>query len=235
MWKKFAYNAVIPALFVLVGTLAGLSIADRAEALSTEHKLRIEAERKLHEELLHRNQISQYDQIFKEISEQYDIDWKLLAAIARSESEFRFDAISYVGAIGLMQIMPHVARSMGYKREELFDPRTNVEIAAKLFHENESMLHLPEELDDTERLRFILGCYNAGYPRIADARRLAQYFDADANIWSIVSLFLSWLSDPEFSELEVVQSGTFCGSRETISYVEKVIHIYNLYRSNILM
>jgi hypothetical protein len=44
-------------------------------------------------------------------------------------------------------------------------------------------------------------------------------------------LFLSWLNDPEFAENEVVQSGAFYGSKETLEYVDKVMHLYNLYKS----
>ena len=177
--------------------------------------------------------ISPYDKMFQSVGEEYGIDWLLLSAIARAESEFRFDAVSKVGAVGLMQIMPATAKSMGYAREALFDVRINVEIAAKLLHENNSMLRLPKEFDATERLRFILACYNAGYSRIADAKRLALYHEERADKWSVVANYLSLLGEEEYAQHEVVQSGAFYGSAETIAYVSKVMHIYNLYRSKI--
>lgn len=179
--------------------------------------------------------ISQYDKLFQEVGGEYGVDWLLLSAIARAESEFRFDAVSKAGAVGLMQIMPAVARSMGYEREQLFDVRTNVEIAAKLLHENNSMLRLAEGFDETERLKFVLACYNAGYSRIADARRLARFHEDNANQWGTVADYLELLSEPEYAEHEVVQSGEFYGSEETIAYVGRVMRIYRNYRNRIVL
>lgn len=229
MWRIFD-RFIIPILFIaLSATFVTATVAEIVSQISTPTNIATqEVEDK--EECF---AISQYDNIFKEIGAEYNIDWRFLASIARAESRFRFDAVSQAGAVGLMQIMPLVAHNMGYTREQLFDPRTNVEVAAKLLHDNIRMLHLPKSFDHTERLKFILACYNAGYSRIADARRLAQYYDANAEKWNIVALFLSWLSDPEFAECELVQSGAFHGSKETIEYVDKVIHLYTIYVSEI--
>jgi membrane-bound lytic murein transglycosylase F len=97
------------------------------------------------------------------------------------------------------------------------------------------MLRLGDDFDKGERLKFILACYNAGYSRIADARRLAEFHDENSEDWSIVATYLSLLAEPEFAEHEVVQSGAFHGSNETITYVNKVIHIYNMYCNRIVL
>jgi membrane-bound lytic murein transglycosylase F len=227
MRKKLFAKVVVPALFISAGVPTAIY------STKTVIEKHISECRMLEYEHSSQFSISPYDDIFKAVGAEYEIDWRLLASIARIESRFRFDAVSQAGAVGLMQIMPLVAHNMGYTREQLFDPRTNVEVAAKLLHENEKMLHLPANLGREEQLRFILACYNAGYSRIADAKRLAHYFDADGNKWNIVALFLSWLSDPEFSECEVVVSGAFYGSKETIEYVDKVLHTYAIYISDI--
>ena len=173
--------------------------------------------------------------MLQSVGEEYGIDWLLLSAIARVESEFRFDAVSKAGAVGLMQIMPSTAKSMGYEREQLFDAEISARIAAMLLHENNKMLNLPSGFDKEERLRFILACYNAGYSRIADARRLARYHEDNADVWSVVATYLALLSEPEYAEHEVVQSGVFYGSMETITYVDRVLHIYKVYRSSIVL
>ena len=218
---------IVPLLFVAIAT--ALSVAATSE-LSHRVVKQVEESEVVEEQYL----ISQYDKMFQEVGDRYGIDWLLLSAIARVESEFRFDAVSRVGAVGLMQIMPSTAKSMGYAREALFDAQINVEVAAKLLHENNKMLRLSRKFDTTERLNFILACYNAGYSRIADARRLARYYEDDADRWGVVMNYLSMLSEPEHFQLEVVQSGEFDGSEETIAYVGKVMHIYNIYRSKIL-
>ena len=174
-------------------------------------------------------QISHYDMMFREVGGVYGIDWRLLSAIARVESQFRFDAVSKSGAVGLMQIMPYVAQKMGYERDELFDARVSVIVAAELLKENEKMLRLSSRVDAVERLSFLLACYNAGYSRINDARRLARFHDEDVNRWGCVLQYLAMLDEQEYFEHEVVESGAFYGSDETIAYVAAVLHHYNNY------
>ena len=62
-----------------------------------------------------------------------DIDQNLFYSLMRQESLFEPDAVSWVGARGLSQIMPHtgrwIARKLGhrgFKTRELLDPGTNV-------------------------------------------------------------------------------------------------------------
>lgn len=227
MWRKIVDTLVLPLAFVAVAMVLSLIVAKRV----ARDEERIAHFASLTEE---KTLISQYDKMFQEVGTQYDVDWLLLSAIARAESEFRFDAVSKAGAVGLMQIMPSVAKSMGYEREQLFDARISAEIAAQLLHENNAMLRLPEGFDSAERVKFILACYNAGYSRIADARRLARYHEESGDVWSVVATYLELLAEPEFVELEIVHSGTFYGSAETIAYVNRVMHIYNVFKNKII-
>lgn len=213
-------------LFVLVATTLSAVATDKVLHREVQQQVSV-----VEEVEQPRFEISPYDEIFQEVGEEYDVDWLLLTAIARAESEFRFDAISKAGAVGLMQIMPFVARNMGYEREQLFDAQISTEIAAQLLHENNKMLRLSSDLDKGERLNFILACYNAGYSRIADARRLARYHREDANTWVTVQKYLSLMSEEEYYKHELVRSGEFDGSEETIAYVSKVIRIYNVYKT----
>ena len=174
--------------------------------------------------------ISPYDKMLRVVGKKYGVDWLLLSAIANAESEFNPEAVSKAGAVGLMQIMPMVAKSMCYEREQLFDAEVSAEIAAMLLHENNKMLRLPKSFDKAERLNFILACYNAGYSRIADARRLARHHSEDANQWSVVQKYLALLAEPQYYEQDIVRSGEFGGSEETISYVGKVVRLYGLYK-----
>ena len=179
--------------------------------------------------------ISEYDAIFKEVAKKYDLDWRLLAALAKTESSFRDDAVSRSGAVGLMQIMPAVGKSFGYTRTQLFDARTSVDLAAQVLHKNREMLQLPEDLSEEAQWQFVLACYNAGYGRIRDARALARHFEANHNSWDDVSLYLSRLSEPEYAKHKVVKLGRFRGSKETIGHVSKVLDIYKQYCNNIVV
>lgn len=177
--------------------------------------------------------ISCYDKMFKEIGNAHNVDWLLLAAIASVESKFNPDATSKAGAAGLMQVMPSVAKSWGYKPEDMFDERTCVELGAKLLHKINDMLSLPNGFNKDERLNFILACYNAGYGRIADARRLARYHGDSSGQWAVVANYLPLLAEPEYANHEAVKSGAFYGSAETIGYVKKVVRVYRDYKQKV--
>jgi membrane-bound lytic murein transglycosylase F len=80
-------------------------------------------------------------------------------------------------------------------------------------------------------MSIILASYNAGIGHVLDARRLARSEGANPNAWSDVSRYLKLMSEPAYYELDVVKSGKFTGSSQTINYVEEVMRKYNYYCS----
>jgi soluble lytic murein transglycosylase len=67
-----------------------------------------------------------------------EVDPLLVAAIIREESQYDWRAVSRVGAIGLMQVMPATAKAVAERhrlptvgRDDLFDPETNIRIGAR--------------------------------------------------------------------------------------------------------
>ncbi len=173
--------------------------------------------------------ISPYDEIMKTVERESGIDWRLLSAIARTESDFRADAISNRGAMGLMQVMPYIGEHFGMSVEELADPQTNVRVAAALLEEIHSMIKIPEWVAFEDAMSLVLASYNGGLGHVADARRLARVHGADMNSWEDVAYYLSLKALPEYYEHEVVNYGRFTGSRQTIAYVRNVMRRYNRY------
>jgi membrane-bound lytic murein transglycosylase B len=53
------------------------------------------------------------DSLIEQVGHRYGVDPRLLAAMVRTESGGRAGAISSKGALGLMQVMPQTARSLG--------------------------------------------------------------------------------------------------------------------------
>ena len=51
---------------------------------------------------------------------------RLVKAIIAVESQFVSEAVSRCGALGLMQVMPATAEELGIKKEDLWDPETNI-------------------------------------------------------------------------------------------------------------
>ena len=94
-------------------------------------------------------------------SEEYSIDEYLVCAVIRAESSFDETAVSYRGAVGLMQIMPDtgkwVAEKIGiqdYTEDMLDDPSTNIQIGCWY-------LNYLGGLFDADA-RKVLAAYNAG-------------------------------------------------------------------------
>ena len=124
--------------------------------------------------------ISDFDDILKEQSEKIDWDWRLLASMVYQESRFNPEAVSWAGAIGLMQLMPGTALNYGISMES--PPRAHVEAGVKFIRWLDDRFR-DDIPDKEERIKFILAAYNIGYGHIQDARRLAKKYGDDPNIW----------------------------------------------------
>ncbi|MDP2683040.1 MAG: lytic transglycosylase domain-containing protein [Deltaproteobacteria bacterium] len=63
------------------------------------------------------------------------IDTELVMAIIIVESNGRIDAVSPKGAVGLMQVMPHMAEELGVKGD-LFSTDTNIQLGTFILADN---------------------------------------------------------------------------------------------------
>lgn len=103
--------------------------------------------------------ISPYDDILKANAKSIGWDWKLLAALAWSESKFRIQAKSPRGALGIMQMMPVTADRFGVSN--VLDPEENIAAGARYIGFLQKMLSSYTE--DPEALRLLtIAAYNSG-------------------------------------------------------------------------
>ena len=173
--------------------------------------------------------ISQYDAVMRKVASEQGHDWRLMSAIAYHESRFSPDIVSKRGAAGLMQIMPAVARRYNITGDRLFDPETNVRLAARLLSEIDAGLRLAPGTSADDRMRIVLASYNGGIGHVSDARRLARSHGENPNSWEVVSRYLELKADPAYYENEVVRCGRFTGYKQTRAYVNDVMKRYDRY------
>ena len=174
--------------------------------------------------------ISPYDHVFKQYAQEMGWDWRLLAAIAYSESGFDPNATSWMGARGIMQVMPKTARSFGVKEEDLGNPEVSIRVATKILKELDGIMRSKTGAGD--RIKFVLAAYNAGSGHVTDAIALARKYELNPRVWSEnVEQAMLWKMDPEYYNDSVCSNG-YCRGTEPVDYVVKVLNCYENYKKN---
>jgi soluble lytic murein transglycosylase len=131
------------------------------------------------------------------------LDPYIVASLIRQESEFNPNAVSNRNALGLMQLLPSVGKSVAkqeklkhFSAPQLFTPVINLRLGTKYFR---SMV------DEFGGFEYALAAYNAGDDRVKDWQSQGKYRDV-----------------PEF-----VESIPFTQTRE---YVQAIMRNANVYR-----
>jgi len=133
-------------------------------------------------EVTDRHWTRKYDQYFRKYSKRFfgpAIDWHWFKAQGIAESGLRGNARSWVNAKGIMQLMPRTFAELKKKNPELrnvLDPRWN--IAAGIYYDSSMYMKWREDRPFLDRMRFMLGSYNAGFRTILRAQKLSRKYDS---------------------------------------------------------
>jgi hypothetical protein len=111
-------------------------------------------------------------------SERYQVDPLLVKAMIVVESGFDPNAVSHVGAQGLMQLMPSTARALGV--EDSFNPAHNIEGGVKYFKK------LLDRFNGDVRLA--LAAYNAGSRKVRKYRGVPPFTETQNYIEKVFKL-----------------------------------------------
>ncbi|MEW5849908.1 MAG: transporter substrate-binding domain-containing protein [Myxococcota bacterium] len=172
---------------------------------------------------LKQGQLSPFDPLVKKYSAQYDLDWRLMTSQMYQESNFDPGARSWVGALGLFQVMPQTAKELGVG--DVTQPEAGIHAGVKYM--SQLIAQWDPGLKIKDRIRFAQASYNAGKGHVMDARRLAQELKLDPDKWfGNVEKAMLLLSQPKYARK--ARHG-YCRGEEPVQYVSKIQTRYEAY------
>lgn len=168
--------------------------------------------------------ISEWDDIARKYAREYELDWRLVLAQMYQESRFDPKAKSWVGALGLMQVMPATAKDL--KISDVVDPDQGTHAGVKLLARYAKLFDSPA-IKEKDRIRFALAAYNCGPGHVYDAQRVAKDLKLDPNKWfEHVEKAMLLLAKPAYAKR--ARHG-YCRCGEPVNYVSQIQSRYDSY------
>jgi hypothetical protein len=118
-----------------------------------------------------------YGQIIASMSEAHGVDPMLVRALIQVESNYRPQAKSNKGAMGLMQLMPATARE--YNVRNPYDPTANISAGVK---------HLKALIDRMGAVELALAAYNAGEGAVKKFNGIPPYRETRNYVTRILAI-----------------------------------------------
>jgi membrane-bound lytic murein transglycosylase F len=165
-------------------------------------------------------QASRYDDAFRRYGKRYfgvGFDWRYFKAQGMAESGLDPNAKSWVGARGVMQLMPSTFAQIQTRRPEfasIDDPEWN--IAAGIMHDRYLWKLWMNSISEPERPAFMFASYNAGEGTITRAHGIAQPSPDGVLRWSNIEAVAPTVPRWRY--------------RETLGYVRKIEDYYSTLR-----
>lgn len=123
--------------------------------------------------------VTPYTDLIVNTAHTYGVDPLLVQALVQVESNYHPRARSSKGAMGLMQLMPSVARE--YRVRNAYDPKANVEAGVRKL---KSLL----EKYGAEGVNLALAAYNAGEGAVAKFKGVPPYRETQTYVNRILAL-----------------------------------------------
>ncbi len=165
--------------------------------------------------------LPRYETLIRQVAEEYQLDWHLLAAIAYQESHWNPLARSPTGVRGMMMLTRNTASEMGVNNR--LDALQSLRGGARYFRKIQRLL--PADIPEPDRTWFALAAYNIGRGHLEDARVIAERQGADPHLWLDVAKYLPLLQKKLY--YKNTRYGYARGS-EPVTYVKNIRHYYNI-------
>ena len=119
--------------------------------------------------------------LFEKYGAQYKLDPLFIAALGFQETLLNQNAVSQVGAIGVMQLMPATGSSLGVGDIHLLEP--NIHAGADYMNQLITKYFPDAQFKGDNRALFAIASYNIGPNNVAKARDQARQMGFDPDEW----------------------------------------------------
>jgi membrane-bound lytic murein transglycosylase F len=168
-----------------------------------------------------RTTLPQYKQLIKQVAQEYQLEWQLLAAIAYQESHWDPNATSPTGVRGLMMLTQPTATEIGVA--DRLDPLQSLRGGSRYLKNLKR--RLPKSIREPDRTSFALAAYNIGLGHLEDARVLTQRQGGNPDSWQDVMARLPLLQ--KRSHFKEARYGYAAGT-EAAKYVQNIRNYQNI-------
>ena len=128
-----------------------------------------------------RQKLEKLRPVLQKHAQQQGMDWLNLAALAFKESTLNPNAKGTGGATGLLQITPSAAQRVGVNNIQ--NVEGNVQAGAKYLAMIRRKFFASPQLNERERMAFVLAAYNMGPERVQGMRAEARRRGLNPNQW----------------------------------------------------
>ena len=167
--------------------------------------------------------LPKWESLIKSVASEYQLDWRLLAAMAYQESHWDPNARSITGVRGMMMLTQSTAQELGVT--DRLDPQQSLRGGARFL--KDLLRRLPQDIEQPDRLWMALAAYNIGMGHLEDARIITQRLGGDPHNWEDVRKQLPSLQQPE--TYRSTRFG-FARGEEAVTYVDNIRHYFTTLR-----
>lgn len=165
--------------------------------------------------------LPRFRDLFEDTASEYQMDWRLLAAIGYQESHWNPMAVSPTGVRGIMMLTKNTASALGV--DDRIDPAQSIEGGAAYFLKIKR--RFPDSIQDPDRTWFAMAAYNVGYGHVQDARILTRQQGKNPNLWAHVKKNLPLLTQQQWYS----KTGHgYARGWEPVMYVENIRNYYDI-------
>ena len=168
-----------------------------------------------------RRRLPRYREYFEQAGEKYNLDWRLLAAMAYQESHWRPDAVSYTGVRGIMMLTQATADYLDIK--DRTDPYESIMGGARYLRK--LIDKVPASVPEADRTWIAVAAYNVGYGHVRDAQALSAMRGKDPNKWLDIKANLPLLSKKQW--YKKTKHG-YARGWEPVRYVDNIRSYYDI-------